>query len=320
MGRSIVYCDKCGQLLKEEDFLQGKAFTADNRSYCAGCRLPACGRAPQPSKISSSRIPKQPGKDDRTRASPSAVPAAARRAASGACRSALDPRTGSKRLAIGLGVGALAVVAILAMAVGGSKPTRRTEEPAPATTVVAPVKPTPSENLPPESRRREETARTACVKAYEVQTTRPVDLAAQWRAFEAAAAVSQGTSYAGDAEGQLSELRRRFEEERAAIEAQIQTPMTQEQFRRILDRWESELQRFDASGVDPGDREADRGAQVRLRPAAGDDARRGGGGQAARRRAGEPAGSGSASRPGASRGTRSRSTRRWPPWFRSSPT
>src|SRR6185503_3522237 len=184
-------------LLKEEDFLQGKAFTADNRSYCAGCRPPVLTAAPpQPSKISSSRIPKQPGKDvistsrlpkQPSQRLPVVPPPAPPAAPAGA-------GTGSKRLVVGLGAGAVAVVAILAMALGGTKPARRAEEP--ATTVVAPVKPPPSENLPPESRRREEAARVACVKAYEVQTTRPVDLVAQWRAFEEAAAVSQGTSYA----------------------------------------------------------------------------------------------------------------------------
>ena len=61
MGRSIVYCDKCGQLLKEEVFLQGKAFTQDNRNYCAGCR-PSSLALPQAKKASSSRIPKQPSK------------------------------------------------------------------------------------------------------------------------------------------------------------------------------------------------------------------------------------------------------------------
>src|SRR5258707_1241263 len=63
MGHSIVYCDKYGLLLKEEDFRQGRAFTADNRSYCAACRPTGSSPSiPQPplSKISSTRIPKQP--------------------------------------------------------------------------------------------------------------------------------------------------------------------------------------------------------------------------------------------------------------------
>src|SRR5438552_13768840 len=62
MGHSIVYCDKCGQLLREEDFRVGKAFTSDNRSYCANCRpleLSSSVPGAPGSKISSTRIPKQ---------------------------------------------------------------------------------------------------------------------------------------------------------------------------------------------------------------------------------------------------------------------
>ncbi len=241
MGRSIVYCDKCGQLLKEEDFLQGKAFTADNRSYCAGCRPPGLPAAPpQPSKISTSRIPKQPsGSSSRMPKQPSQrlpVVTPPKTPAS-------PPAQGksSKGLVLGLGGGLVAVVAILAMVLGGGKTTRRVDEP---NTVVT-VKPPQPENTPSEGRRREEAARAAFAKAYEIQTTRPVDLAAQWRAFEAAAATSQGTSYAGNADNEFAKLRRRFEEERAALETQLQPTMTQEQFRQVLERWEAEAQRFD---------------------------------------------------------------------------
>jgi len=39
MGRSIVYCDKCGKLLKEEEFLQGKAFTHAARAASSWRRI-----------------------------------------------------------------------------------------------------------------------------------------------------------------------------------------------------------------------------------------------------------------------------------------
>jgi hypothetical protein len=240
MGRSIVYCDKCGQLLKEEDFLQGKAFTADNRSYCAGCRPPGAPAPPKASKISSSRIPKQPsGSTSRMPKQPSQrLPIVTPPAAPA---SAPARQKSSKGLALGLGGGLVAVVAILAMVAGGGKTTRRADEP---TTVVT-VKGPPPENPPSETRRREDAARAAFANAFEIQTTRPVDLAAHWRAFEAAAAVSQGTSYAGNADREFAKLRRRFEAERAALETQLQPTMTQEQFRQVLERWEAELKRFD---------------------------------------------------------------------------
>src|SRR5204862_7991485 len=83
MGRSIVYCDKCGKLLREEDFRQGKASVADNRNYCAACRpqgavseppLPPAAKKASSSRIprqtayesvSSSRLPKQPQNESR---------------------------------------------------------------------------------------------------------------------------------------------------------------------------------------------------------------------------------------------------------------
>src|SRR5258708_13415965 len=79
MGRSIVYCDKCGQLLKEDDFREGKASTADNRNYCGNCRpthstasLPKLPPAP---KVSTSRIPKQPSQRLPSISPPASMPA-----------------------------------------------------------------------------------------------------------------------------------------------------------------------------------------------------------------------------------------------------
>src|SRR5262249_3783095 len=128
---------------------------------------------------------------------------------------------------------------------GGKKEPRRTEEPIAAPPVVVPVPAPKVENLSPEERRREEAARTACVKAYEVQTTRPKDLDAQWRAFEAAVAAAQGTSYLADASSQLAKIRRRFEEERSSVESRSQELLAKEQFKAALEVWEKELGRFE---------------------------------------------------------------------------
>lgn len=248
MGRSIVYCDKCGQLLKEEDFLQGKAFTADNRNYCAGCRPTGSSTVlPQAPKISSSRIPKQPAKElitsSRIPKQPSQRLPVPPSAASPPLPAAGEDG-GARRLYLGIAAGIVVVVVTAAVMMSGGKEKRPAEEPADAPAVVT-VKPAPTENLPPEDRRREEAARAACVKAYEIQTTRPKDLVAQWRAFEAASAASQGTSYAGEADGQLAKLRRRFDEERSGLEAQTQEALSKERYRSILDLWEGELKRYE---------------------------------------------------------------------------
>jgi len=128
---------------------------------------------------------------------------------------------------------------------GGKKEVRKTDDPTPAPPVIVAVPPPKVENLNPEERRREEAARESCVKAYEVQTTKPQDLAAQWRAFEAAVAASQGTSYLSDATTQLAKVRRRFEDERNAVESRSRDVLAKEQFKPALEVWEGELRRFD---------------------------------------------------------------------------
>jgi hypothetical protein len=252
MGRSIVYCDKCGTLLREEDFRQGKALVADNRSYCSACkpasssvtppqpptaRKASSGRIPKqaaPEGITSSRLPKQPQHQSR----PIPMQAPAPPPAEGA---------GSNARVIGIVIAGLVLAgaAVATMFSGGRKESQPSSEPAAATPIVQPLPPPKVENLNPEERRREEAARAACVKAYEVQTTRPKDLAAQWRAFEAAVAAAQGTSYASDATTQLAKVRRRFEEERQLVESRSQEVLAREQFRPALEVWESELGRFD---------------------------------------------------------------------------
>src|SRR2546426_129846 len=37
MGKSISYCYKCSSILREDDFLKGKAFQDGDRVVCAGC-------------------------------------------------------------------------------------------------------------------------------------------------------------------------------------------------------------------------------------------------------------------------------------------
>lgn len=240
MGRSIVYCDKCGQLLKEEDFRQGKASTADNRSFCVGCRpantttnLP---KIPAPSKISTSRIPKQPTQRLPSVSPPGgATPAVPQEA----------PAKNNQLLFIGGGIGVVVIGLAFMMMSGGKTDPRRPEESKEVQNVVAFHPPPPVDKSSPEERQLEEAARAACVKAYGIRSTRPQDLAAQWRAFEEAVAASRGSSYAGDATSQLEKVRRKFAEEREALEARTQDAMSRDQLKTAISIWEPELKRYD---------------------------------------------------------------------------
>jgi len=249
MGRSIVYCDKCGKLLREEDFRQGKAVVADNRNFCIGC-LPAGATPnlpPAAKKASSSRIPKQPAPEYITSSRLPKQPQHQSRSIPVQPPPPAAEGAGSNARVIGIAIAGvvLAGVAIAGMLSGGKKELRKTDEPIPTAPIVKMLPPAKVENLSPEERRREEAARDACVKAYEVQTTRPQDLAAQWRGFEAAVAASQGTSYLSDASTQLAKVRRRFEDERSAAESRSQDVLAKEQFKPALEVWEVELRRFD---------------------------------------------------------------------------
>src|SRR6516225_6098957 len=134
MGRSIVYCDKCGQLLKEDDFLSGKASTADHRSYCGNCRPATSTRAlpalPPASKISTSRIPKQPSNESRRIGAISPLPGTP------VALPEAPPRSNTQLLLIGGGVGA-AVIGLLFFMMSGDKPSPpRNENPGPPQNVV----------------------------------------------------------------------------------------------------------------------------------------------------------------------------------------
>ena len=38
MGKEIVYCGKCGTILRSKDFARGLAHTIDHGHYCTRCR------------------------------------------------------------------------------------------------------------------------------------------------------------------------------------------------------------------------------------------------------------------------------------------
>src|SRR5580765_875418 len=114
MGRSIVYCDKCGQLLKEDDFRQGKASTADNRNYCATCRptpntsTTSLPKLPPTGKISTQRIPKQPTQRLQSVSPPGSTPAVP----------LVPPPKNNQMLVIGGVVGAVVIGLVFVMMSG----------------------------------------------------------------------------------------------------------------------------------------------------------------------------------------------------------
>ncbi|MBV8880325.1 MAG: hypothetical protein JO332_10195, partial [Planctomycetaceae bacterium] len=243
MGRSIVYCDKCGQLLKEEDFRQGKASTADNRNFCGTCRptnstTTSLPKLPPAVKVSTSRIPKQPSQRLGSLSPPASTPA---------LPAEPPAKSSTPMLLIGIGIGVVVIGLIFVMMSGSRTESRRAEESNQTQNVVAFHPPPPVDKSSPEERQLEETARAACVKAYGIRSSRPQDLAAQWRAFEEAVAASRGSSYAGDAGSQLEKIRRRFAEEREAVEARTQDALSRDQLKTAIALWEAELKRYDVA-------------------------------------------------------------------------
>jgi hypothetical protein len=59
MGRQIVYCEGCGNSLREDDFDRGKARLIDNRPFCTKCR-PYEDHNEPPKRASSGKVPAQP--------------------------------------------------------------------------------------------------------------------------------------------------------------------------------------------------------------------------------------------------------------------
>jgi hypothetical protein len=132
MGRSIVYCDACGVLLKEEDFDKGRASVQGNRSFCADCKTaePAAEEAPAPtppprkraSRNSTGRIPVSGSSETGHRLR------AVRESAMGPSK----PRGNAALLYAAIGGGVLLLLAILVAVLTGqkTKPSGRSARPA----------------------------------------------------------------------------------------------------------------------------------------------------------------------------------------------
>jgi hypothetical protein len=143
MGRQIVYCEGCGNSLREDDFDRGKGRLLDNRPFCTECRPYQEGEEP-PRRASSGRVPIQPPRKNATERLPIVNPPPRRPA----------PATQSNPLPIIAGVGGVALL-ILIFAVtqsGGPPPAPPPEKPSTPLIVDIPTHRPSAEPVPPPPR------------------------------------------------------------------------------------------------------------------------------------------------------------------------
>jgi hypothetical protein len=144
MGREIVYCEGCGNSLREADFERGRARTLDNKPYCTTCKPYLEGEeGPPPKRPSSGRIAAQPAPRKNPTGSVPVVPGARRPGPAA-------PKAQSNPLPIIAGVGGvLLLLVIVAVSQGTTRRPPATEPPAPAPAPIEIPAPRPSADAPP---------------------------------------------------------------------------------------------------------------------------------------------------------------------------
>jgi hypothetical protein len=148
MGREIVYCEGCGNSLREDDFERGRARMIDNRPYCTTCKPYLEGEnEPPPKRPSSGRMAAQPPPRKSATGSIPIIPGARRPGPT-------TPQATSNPLPIIAGVGGvLVILLIVAVTQGGTRRPPPAEPPAPPQQQIdvrrpAP-EPPPRDPLPP---------------------------------------------------------------------------------------------------------------------------------------------------------------------------
>ena len=141
MGREIVYCEGCGNSLREGDFDKGRGRMIDNRPYCTKCKpFPEEEEAPAPKRSPSGRIPAQsPPRKGGTGSIP-IVPAPRRPGASAP--------TNPLPIIAGVG-GVVLIVLIFAVTQGGGTKRPPPAEPAPPPLIEIPTYHRPPADPPP---------------------------------------------------------------------------------------------------------------------------------------------------------------------------
>lgn len=246
MGRQVVYCDKCGRMLREDDFDRGKAHTVENRSFCIECR--PMEAAPPPllppitpkafKHVSSTRIARPPSGETPRQA----------------FESAPHPRPPSRApLFVGVAVAAVALIVVAAVLLSGGRrgggnaggpevdvkvTGAGSAEKGPTDTSAPPPPPPPP---PPAS---EEPAKTAFLKAVELRKSSPDDLAGQFRAFEEVVQRHPTTSIAEVARREIMGIRRRISDEIGQLDLQARGPFSSEEYQTVIELWRKAKGRY----------------------------------------------------------------------------
>lgn len=143
MGRQIVYCEGCGNSLREDDFEKRRARIIDKRPFCTECR-PFKEEESEPSRrrSSSDRIAAPPASPRKTSTGHIPIlPAPARRSTS---------RPASNPLPVLAGVGGLVFIFLIyAVTQSGSKQPSVTAPPAPTPVIELPTPAPPQPSPPP---------------------------------------------------------------------------------------------------------------------------------------------------------------------------
>jgi hypothetical protein len=141
MGREIVYCEGCGNSLREGDFERGRGRMIDNRPYCTECRPFAEGEAERsPRRTPSGKIAAPPPRKSGTGSVPIVSPP--RRPAPAAATNPLPILAGAG--------GVVFIVLIFAVTQGGSRRAPApTTEPALAPPIEIPTRRPPPAEPPP---------------------------------------------------------------------------------------------------------------------------------------------------------------------------
>ena len=245
MGHQVVYCDKCGRMLREEEFLRGKAHTFENRSYCVECRPPtaAVPSVPLPTStpraikaVSSTRIPQQPatGRVEPASATPS-----------------------RKTLYIGLAGTTLILVVAAMVLLSGGKGNRGEVEvavgvntPAPApSTAAGPVTTTAPSPGPASSLSVvEQPAKEAYLKVQELRKTDPNNLAALYGALDQIVKKYPTAAVTDQARREVKEIEQRWSDEIGQLYGQTGPLLTAEDYKSLQEFWSKARARYDAAG------------------------------------------------------------------------
>ncbi len=245
MGRQVVYCDKCGRMLREDDFERGQAHTVENRSFCIQCRplasLPPPApppATPKPFKhVSSTRIPRPPSGE--MKVPPAEVPQPP----------LASPPASRGPLVTGVVITVIAVVGAAFALMSGGKGGRGGDKEE-LRTYSSDPKPYkgpdrgPGPDVTPPVPAAEDSARKAFAKAADFRRMNPTDVVGQFKAFDEIVQLYGTSGVADSARRELTSIRRRFTDELGQVSEQARIPLGNEEFQAVIDLWKRAKSRY----------------------------------------------------------------------------